>query len=215
MEKLKKNWKELLLLVIGTALIIGVVWALFRWQQAQQDELRKAQELTQEQEQSMEELQTKLKISENNSRELGAAMKAIQQAQNATVVPDTSREATTPIVTFTVPAANVEEASADVAERINQGDTSLPAEATQVSDRTVVTPITTDTETGAALPEQEQRVDVYKIDLRKDHRIKAGVAAVGGDAYIMAGYEQGRMEGLVFAGPRGAGGALLYNISEW
>lgn len=215
MEQLKKNWKELLLLVIGTALIIGVVWALFRWQQAQQDELRKAQELTQAQEQSMEKLQTKLKISEDNSRDLGAVMKAIQQVQNKTAVPDTSREATTPIVTFTVPAANVEEASVDVAERIGQGDISLPAEVTQASDRTVVTPITTDTETGATLPEQEQRVDVYKIDLRKDHRIKAGVAAVSGDAYIVAGYEQGRTEGLVFAGPRGAGGALLYNIAEW
>ena len=215
MEQLKKNWKELLLLTIGTVLIIGVAWALFRWQQVQQEELRKAQEITQEQEQSMEKLQAKLKISEDNSRELGAAIKGIQQAQNATVVPDTSREATAPIVTFNVPAATVEEASADVAERINQGDMSLPDEATQASDRTIVTPITTDIETGATLPEQEQRVDVYKIDLRKDHRIKAGVAAVGGDAYVVVGYEQGRTEGLVFAGQRGAGGALLYNIAEW
>ena len=78
-----------------------------------------------------------------------------------------------------------------------------------------MTPITTDIETGATLPKQEQRVDVYKIDLRKDHRIKAGVAAVGGDAYVAVGYEQGRTEGLVFAGQRGAGGALLYNIAEW
>lgn len=215
MEQLKKNWKELLLLTIGTVLIIGVAWALFRWQQVQQEELRKAQEITQEQEQSMEKLQAKLKVSEDNSRELGAAIKGIQQAQNATVVPDTSRKATSPIVTFNVPAATVEEASADVAERINQGDMSLPDEATQASDRTVVTPITTDIETGATLPEQERRVDVYKIDLRKDHRIKAGVAAVGGDAYVVVGYEQGRTEGLVFAGQRGAGGALLYNIAEW
>lgn len=215
MEQLKKNWKELLLLTIGTVLIIGVAWALFRWQQVQQEELRKAQEITQEQEQSMEKLQAKLKISEDNSRELGAAIKGIQQAQNATVVPDTSRKATAPIVTFTVPAATVEEASEDVAERISQGDMSLPDEATKTSDRTIVTPITTDIETGATLPEQEQRVDVYKIDLRKDHRIKAGVAAVGGDAYVVVGYEQGRTEGLVFAGQRGAGGALLYNIAEW
>ena len=215
MDQLKKNWKERLLLTIGTVLIIGVAWALFRWQQVQQEELRKAQEITQAQEQSMEKLQAKLKISEDNSRELGAAIKGIQQAQNATVVPDTSREATAPIVTFTVPAATVEEASEDVAERINQGDMSLPDEATKTSDRTIVTPITTDIETGATLPEQEQRVDVYKIDLRKDHRIKAGVAAVGGDAYVVVGYEQGRTEGLAFAGQRGAGGALLYNIAEW
>ena len=215
MEQLKKNWKELLLLTIGTALIIGVAWALFHWQQAQQEELRKAQELTQAQEQSMENLQTKLKISEDNSRELGAAIKGIQQAQNATVVPDTSREATAPIVTFTVPAVTVEEASADVAERINQGDMSLPDAATQASDRTVVTPITTDIETGATLPEQEQRVDVYKIDLRKDHRIKAGIAAIAGDAYVVAGYEQGRTEGLAFVSHRGVGGALIYNIAEW
>lgn len=215
MEQLKKNWKELLLLTIGTVLIIGVAWALFHWQQAQQEELRKAQEITQAQEQSMEKLQAKLKISEDNSRELGAAIKGIQQAQNTTVVPDASQKATSPIVTFTVPAATVEEASEDVAERINQGDMSLPDEATQASDRTVVTPITTDIETGATLPKQERRVDVYKIDLRKDHRIKAGVAAVGGDAYVVVGYEQGRTEGLVFAGQRGAGGALLYNIAEW
>ena len=215
MEQLKKNWKELLLLTIGTVLIIGVAWALFHWQQAQQEELRKAQEITQAQEQSMEKLQAKLKISEDNSRELGAAIKGIQQAQNTTVVPDASQKATSPIVTFTVPAATVEEASEDVAERINQGDMSLPDEATQASDRTVVTPITTDIEPGATLPEQERRVDVYKIDLRKDHRIKAGVAAVGGDAYVVVGYEQGRTEGLVFAGQRGAGGALLYNIAEW
>lgn len=215
MERLKKNWKELLLLTIGTVLIIGVAWALFHWQQVQQEELRKAQEITQAQEQSMEKLQTKLKISEDNSRELGAVIKGIQQAQNATVVPDTSRETTAPVVTFTVPAATVEEASADMAERISQGDMSLPDEATQASDRTVVTPITTDIETGATLPEQEQRVDVYKIDLRKDRRIKAGVAAIDGDAYVVAGYEQGRTEGLVFAGTHGAGGALMYNIAEW
>nr|WP_304099856.1 hypothetical protein [Mitsuokella multacida] len=110
---------------------------------------------------------------------------------------------------------SAQEAADDVKTRIEAGDTALPEKAIEKADRTVVTPITTDTETGAELPEQEQRVDVYKIDLRKDHRIKAGVAAVGGDAYIVAGYEQGRTEGLVFAGPRGAGGALLYNISEW
>lgn len=114
-----------------------------------------------------------------------------------------------------MPAESAQEAADSVKTRIEAGDTTLPEKATEKADRTIVTPITTDIETGATLPEQEQRVDVYKIDLRKDHRIKAGVAAVGGDAYVVVGYEQGRAEGLVFAGQRGAGGALLYNIAEW
>ncbi|MDD6382603.1 MAG: glycoprotease [Selenomonadaceae bacterium] len=215
MEQIKARWKELLLLIFGTALVIGAMWVFFRWQQAQQETLHKAQEVTQAQEQTVSDLRNRLKISEDNGRELASRVQSIQQTQNATVVPDTRKKETTPVITFVVPAATAGEASASLTERINRGDASLPDEATRASDRTIVTAITTDTQTGAELPAEEQRVDVYKIDLRKDHRIKAGIAAVDGNAYMVAGYEQGRVEGLVFAGQRGAGGALLYNIAEW
>lgn len=215
MEQIKARWKELLLLIFGTALVIGAMWVFFRWQQAQQETLHKAQEVTQAQEQTVSDLRNRLKISEDNGRELASRVQSIQQTQNATVVPDTRQKETTPVITFVVPAATAGEASASLTERINRGDASLPDEATRASDRTIVTAITTDTQTGAELPAEEQRVDVYKIDLRKDHRIKAGIAAVDGNAYMVAGYEQGRVEGLVFAGQRGAGGALLYNIAEW
>ena len=215
MEQIKARWKELLLLIFGTALVIGAMWVFFRWQQAQQETLHKAQEVTQAQEQTVSDLRNRLKISEDNGRELASRVQSIQQTQNATVVPDTRQKETTPVITFVVPAATAGEASASLTERLNRGDASLPDEATRASDRTIVTAITTDTQTGAELPAEEQRVDVYKIDLRKDHRIKAGIAAVDGNAYMVAGYEQGRVEGLVFAGQRGAGGALLYNIAEW
>ena len=215
MEQIKAHWKELLLLIFGTVLVIGAMWAFFRWQQAQQEALHKAQEVTQAQEQTVSDLRNRLKISEDNGRELASRVQSIQQTQNATVVPDARQKDTTPVITFAVPAATAGEASASLTERINRGDASLPDEATRASDRTIVTAITTDTQTGAELPAEEQRVDVYKIDLRKGHRIKAGIAAVDGNAYMVAGYEQGRVEGLVFAGARGTGGALLYNIAEW
>ena len=143
MEQIKARWKELLLLIFGTALVIGAMWVFFRWQQAQQETLHKAQEVTQAQEQTVSDLRNRLKISEDNGRELASRVQSIQQTQNATVVPDTRQKETTPVITFVVPAATAGEASASLTERINRGDASLPDEATRASDRTIVTAITT------------------------------------------------------------------------
>ena len=124
MEQIKAHWKELLLLIFGTALVIGAMWAFFRWQQAQQEALHKAQEVTQAQEQTVSDLRNRLKISEDNGRELASRVQSIQQTQNATVVPDARQKDTTPVITFAVPAATAGEASASLTKRINRGDAS-------------------------------------------------------------------------------------------
>lgn len=55
-----------------------------------------------------------------------------------------------------------------------------------------------------------------KINLRKDHRIKAGASVIDGKALMTVGYEQGRFEALAhFDGGRYKGATVMYNIAEW
>ena len=102
-----------------------------------------------------------------------------------------------------------------VERQIREDNPTLPRAAREKSDRTVVTPITKDRD-GDALPPEEQKVDVYKVDLRKDHRIKAGATIIDGKALMTVGYEQGRFEALAhFDGGRYKGATVTYNIIEW
>ena len=87
--------------------------------------------------------------------------------------------------------------------------------AREKTDRTVVTPIVKDKD-GKDLPTEQQKVDVYKINLRKDHRIKVGASVIDGKALMSIGYEQGRFECLAhFDGGRYKGATVTYNIIEW
>lgn len=53
-------------------------------------------------------------------------------------------------------------------------------------------------------------------NLRKDHRFKAGVAVVNDKAHPVIGYEQGKIEGLVyFNGKKPEGVSVMYNLLEW
>ena len=57
---------------------------------------------------------------------------------------------------------------------------------------------------------------MYKINLRKDHRIKAGTSVIDGKALMSIGYEQGRFEALAhFDGSRYKGATVMYNVAEW
>ena len=87
--------------------------------------------------------------------------------------------------------------------------------AREKTDRTVVTPIIKDKD-GKDLPPDQQKVDVYKINLRKAHRIKAGATMIDGKALVTIGYEQGRFEALAhFDGGKYKGATVMYNVAEW
>ena len=102
-----------------------------------------------------------------------------------------------------------------VERQIKEDSPTLPRAAREKSDRTVVTPITKDKD-GKDLPAEEQKVDVYKINLRKNHRIKAGASVIDGKALMTVGYEHGRFEALAhFDGSRYKGATVTYNIIEW
>ena len=148
-------------------------------------------------------LQNKLAISEQNSKLLQDKLDKIQSGK------------TQPVTTYYVTAPNVTEGAKVVQGKIKEKDPTLPPAVLAKSDRTVVTPIIKDG-SGNDLAIDKQKVDVYKIDLRKDHRIKAGVTVIDSTIYNTVGYEQGRVEVLAQAkGTNLKGGTVLYNIIEW
>ena len=191
------------LLVILCLLIVGIAYAVGRRSAAEQTALEKPAVMTQEQTQDKAALRAQLDISHANANALQRRLADVQAGQRA------------PSTTYYVTAPTVEQAAAVVEKEIREDSPTLPRAAREKTDRTVVTPITKDAD-GKDLPPDGQRVDVYKINLRKDRRIKAGASVIDGKALMSIGYEQGRFEALAhFDGSRYKGATVTYNIIEW
>ena len=110
-----------------------------------------------------------------------------------------------PNVTYYVSAPDLQTAANNTEAAIRNKDPRLPKEAVANSDRTVVT-----------VDDTKQKVDVYKINLRNNHKIKAGGTYIDGKPYLSIGYQAGRVEGIAHIGQDGRqGGTLLYTIKEW
>jgi hypothetical protein len=191
------------LLVILCLLIIGVAYAVGRHSASEQTAAEKPAVLTQEQTQDAAALRAQLDISRANAQALQKRLADVQAGQR------------TPAATYYVSAPTVERAAQVVERQIREDDPTLPRAAREKSDRTVVTPITKDKD-GKDLSPADQKVDVYKINLRKDHRIKAGASVIDGKVLMTVGYEQGRFEALAhFDGARYKGATVMYNVAEW
>lgn len=112
---------------------------------------------------------------------------------------------TPPAVTYYVQAPTLEKAATETAKAIKNQSQAIPPAASKKSDRTLVT---TD--------DKLNKVDVYKISLRKAHKLKAGMTYVDDKAYLSAGYQAGRWEGLAhFDGSGFQGATVMYTIKEW
>ena len=191
------------LLVILCLLLIGIAYAIGRHSVPEQTAAENPAVMTQEQTQDKAALRAQLDISKSNAETLQHRLAEAQAGQRA------------PTVTYHVTAPTVERAAQVVERQIKTDDPTLPRAAREKTDRTVVTPITQDKD-GNTLPPEEQKVDVYKINLRKDHRIKAGASVIDGKPLMSIGYEQGRLEALAhFDGGRYKGATVMYNIAEW
>lgn len=125
-----------------------------------------------------------------------------------TIVREIERSgSTTPQISYYVAAPTVEKGAETVAKQIEEKSPEAPAGVLQKSDRTIVTPNA-----------DKQKVDVYKISLRKAHKLKAGVTYVDSHAYLTTGYQAGRWEGLVHFDTRTMepkGGTITYTLLEW
>ena len=201
-EKRKKQAHIIALLLTVVIVIFGFAYALghYTGNEAAQD---KPAVMTQEQTQDTAALREHLDISRANAQALQKRLAEVQAGQRA------------PTVTYHVTAPTVERAAQVVERQIREDDPTLPRAAREKTDRTVVTPITKD-KVGKQLPTEQQKVDIYKINLRKDHRIKAGASVIDGKALMSIGYEQGRFEALAhFDGGRYKGATVMYNVAEW
>lgn len=190
------------LLVILCLLLASVAYMVGR-HSTEQTAAEKPAILAQEQTQDVAALRQQLDISKANAEALRRQLVEVQAERRA------------PVVTYYVEAPDADRAAQVVEQQIAEDSPTLPRAAREKSDRTVVTPIKTDKD-GKDLPAEHQKVDVYKINLRKDHRIKAGASVVEGRALMSIGYEQGRFEALAhFDGGRYKGATVTYNIIEW
>ena len=203
-EKIKpfiSKYSSLLTIILCIVLVI-VAYQLGIHHQTKTEQQQQPQVMTQEQTQNTKDLQNALDISNKNASDLQQQISRIQSGAKPASA------------TYYVTSPTVERASTIVERQIAADDPSIPAAAREKSDRTVVTPITQDS-AGSTLPVEKQKVDVYKIDLRRDHRIKAGATVIDGHAYGTIGYEQGRFEALVHTNGKNTGGTVTYNIAEW
>lgn len=115
------------------------------------------------------------------------------------------KEKAEPVVTYYVQAPTVEKAAEITKKDIVENNPNLPKAAVAKSDRTAVVANT-----------DEQKVDVYKINLNKAHKIKAGVTVLDSKAYETIGYQAGKVEVLAhFDGQHFEGGSVLYTVKEW
>ena len=112
---------------------------------------------------------------------------------------------TRPNVSYYVTAPNLTTAADKTEQAIRKNDSQIPLAAREKSDRTIV-----------AVDDERQKVDVYKINLRNNHKIKAGGTYIDGKPYLSIGYQSGRVEGIVHTDGTGVcGGTVLYTIKEW
>lgn len=134
-----------------------------------------------------EEIQKQLDVTRQEAEELKAQIADLKN--------------TPPAVSYYVAAPTVSAAAEKVQESISNG--TAPEEVLAPSDKTVIA-------------EGEQKVDVYKINLRNNHKIKAGMSVVDDKAYLSVGYQAGRVEGILhFDGDGLNGASVLYTIKEW
>lgn len=205
LERVKQTVREhkTALQVILCLLLVGIAYAVGRHSVPEQTAAEKPAVMTQEQTQDTAALRQQLDISKSNAETLQKRLAEVQSGQRA------------PAVTYHVTAPTVERAAQVVEKQIREDDPTLPRAAREKSDRTVVTPITKDKD-GHELPPEEHKVNVYKINLNKAHKIKAGITQIDTQTYWTAGVQLGRWEGLVH-GQAGKvkGGSVMYTVAEW
>ena len=208
MEKIRDFIKKhKMLFSIGAAVfIIGCAYFIGRQQGAvvdKQTEKSQPVEVPQDLLNNINALQNKLDISQQNAELLQGQLEKIQTGQKL------------PVANYYVTAPTTEKAATIVEQQIKDNDPTLPPAALEKTDRTVVSAITKDA-TGKELAPDQQKVDVYKINLRKDHRIKVGATVVDDKVYETVGYEQNRIEALAqLQGKDLKGATVTWTAVQW
>ncbi len=187
-SKLVQTIKEHYKIAVAIALCVFIAIVGVLIYHYKQKELEKPVVITQEQAKSPQELSKAIHVTEQEAHEVIS-----------------KKERTQPIATYYTQAPTVEVAAEQVKQDISHSNPNVPKAVTEKSDRTAVVANT-----------DEQKVDVYKINLNKVHKIKAGVTLIDKRAYETIGYQAGKVEVLAhFDGQHFEGGSVLYTVKEW
>ena len=116
------------------------------------------------------------------------------------------KETTQPVATYYTQAPTLHDAAVITKNAIKDKSPNIPPEAIEKSDRTAVVENA-----------DEQKVDVYKINLNKVHRIMGGVTVMEtGKVYETIGYQAGDFQSLAhFDGKHFKGASALYTFAKW
>lgn len=188
LDWIKLHWKQ----IAAAAAVCGLFYCYHNYQTAK---FEQAIQLSVEQTANVDALQSELQISKQNAEQLASEVKKAQSAN------------TQPVTHITVTAIKPEKVTEIVREKINNNDSTLPAAALEETDRTVV----------SEQPEnKEYPVGVYKINLNKPHKIKAGFSYIDDKPYASVGYQQNKVEVLThLKGGQVEGVSVLYTVKEW
>lgn len=115
------------------------------------------------------------------------------------------KETAQPVATYYTQAPTLHDAAVVTKNAIKDKSPNIPKEAIEKSDRTAVVENT-----------DENKVDVYKINLNKVHRIMGGVTVLEtGKVYETIGYQAGDFQGLAhFDGKQFKGASALYTFAN-
>lgn len=185
--------KRVIAAVTGLCVLSLLFGILFAWQKEKSEKKPKVIEATEMQD--PEKVQKNLTVRPDTAKEITREIDHIQSGAGKE-----------PAVTYYISAPDVKTAAHETAAAIEKKSDALPKAATEKSDRTVISP-----------DPERQKVDVYKIDLAKTHKIKVGAMTAGGKGYVGVGYQTGRWTGMVYtrSGRKVEAGSVSYTVAEW
>ena len=159
MQWIKQNYKQLIVLLIFVAILAYFV----EKQAATEAKLKESLLLSQQQATDINSLQNTLKLNQQNAEVLADM---VRQAQSNRVQPVTN---------ISVQAPSPDAAAANVKNKIDAQDTTLPPAALAEADKTVV----------ATQPDnKDYQVGVYKINTYKNWYVGVGAGVNAGDFYV-------------------------------
>lgn len=204
LEKIKSFMLEnkIIAISMGVVAVVMIAYAIGHYR-ARQSYTEKPTIVTQEETQEVKTLRQQLDISKSNADVLQRYIANAQKGQKP------------PVATYYINTPTVEQAAKVVERQMKEDAQALPQAAREKSDRTIITPITKDKD-GKELSPDQQRVDIYKVNLNKAHKIKTGITQIDTHTYWTAGVQIGKWEALAHGQAQNVKGAtIVYTIAEW
>lgn len=167
MTPLNLTRKQLICIGITLLLLFVIVAGAVCYHKDQESRYQQAVLLTQDALKNINTLQNQLHINQQNAQALQDELSQVEAGKIQ------------PVTNYYVAAPTVAAAVEKVQEQIKSNDPALPPQALEKTDRTVVTP-----------NEEQQKVDVYKLNLYRNWEWSIGMGWNDGKTYIPVGLQR-------------------------